>query len=203
MFKNVQEERKIKTKIVNINEEETLNSIYKLRYQGFIAEEHIESSNKYPNKLLFDDYDKCGIHICSMCDDEILGSVLVILRKDTNKFAFEEIYKLNKIPQNSSELRRLVINSKIVKNNFLYRAEILKELMEKMKEVMINNEISYAYMICRKKYLKMYEKIGFKEVKEVQKIGNTDGKYLMYIDFSENVPTEILNISKLENENDL
>lgn len=203
MKKKVKDTKQIDTKIVDFDDKKTLHSIYKLRYQGFIIEEHIEPLNKYPNKELFDDYDKYGIHICSMCNNEVLGSVLIVLRKNTNKFAFEEIYKIDEIPQNSSELRRLVINSRFVKHYFLYRAEIIKNLMEKMKEVMINNEINYAYMVCRKKYLKMYKKIGFKEVKAAKKMKKNEGKYLMYIDFSENEPNEILGISKLEKKNDL
>lgn len=140
-----------------------LKELYELRYRVFAG---TFPKALYPNGQLKDDFDDEGFHIGCYLKDKLVGAITIILKKN-DLLMVERIHDLESdIRNNYAEAMRLIIVDDPDTRGFGIKGIILSELLKKMAEVLKSHEITHVYLQSLEKSQGIYEKMGFKQIKE-------------------------------------
>ncbi|WP_420826557.1 N-acyl amino acid synthase FeeM domain-containing protein [Sporosarcina limicola] len=175
-------------KAIVVKDKEKLNEIYKLRYDTFVVEQQSAPISFYPNGLLKDDIDSDGFHIGCYLNEELVGCITLI-KKENKPLMAERIHQLRSFPNNIyAEVMRLIIVENPEVNNFGVKAKVLGELLERIKEIVVQEQITHIYLQSTKSSQKIYESLGFEQI----------GSYKMYEGISNECPM-LLDINNTNN----
>ncbi|MGG4268300.1 N-acyl amino acid synthase FeeM domain-containing protein [Peribacillus simplex] len=183
----------LKAKILESEREKS--ELYSVRYKVFVENEKTVPAEEYPNGLLKDKCDEHAYHIGCYEDDVLVGFFSLIVKIKDELLEVEQTHNLvSKHDEKCAEVMRLVVLDTPYTNSISLKGNVLNLLFDRLKDIIISEEITHLLLQSREKSKKMYERIGFLQVGDYKLYRGTSYQCPMKLDVMQ-VNQRIVNIA--------